>query len=74
MEVGEEGDYIPYLSLYSHHQNDSCIKMGSDENHFNVSLIVRTKLQDRVHKPQPFGRKRRAETKSSRGPSATPYR
>ena len=26
-----------YLSLYCHHQNDSCIKVGSDESHFNVS-------------------------------------
>ena len=29
---------ITYLSLHCHHQNDSCIKMGSDENHFNVSV------------------------------------
>ena len=36
MEVGEEGDYIPLL--YCHHQNDSYIKMGSDESHFNVSV------------------------------------
>ena len=42
MEVGEEGEYI-YLSLHCHHQNDSCIKTGSDESHFNVSLIVRDK-------------------------------
>ena len=28
---------IMYLSLHCHHQNDSCIKMGSDESHFNVS-------------------------------------
>ena len=34
MEVGEEG----------HHKNDSCIKMGSDERHFNVSLIERDKV------------------------------
>ena len=33
-----------YLSLHCHHQNDSCIKIGSDENHFNVSLIVRDKV------------------------------
>ena len=32
MEVREEGEYI-YLSLRSHHQNDFCIKMGSDESH-----------------------------------------
>ena len=33
-----------YLSLLCHHQNDSCIKVGSDESHFNVSLIVRDKV------------------------------
>ena len=32
---------IIYLSLLCHHQNDSCIKMGSDESHFNVSLMGR---------------------------------
>ena len=25
-------------SLHCHHPNDSCIKMGSDESHFNVSV------------------------------------
>ena len=35
---------IIYLSLHCHHQNDSCIKMGNDENHFNVSIIVRDKV------------------------------
>ena len=41
---------IIYLLLHHHHQNDSYIKMGSDESHFNVSLIV----SDRVtrHCPQ----------------------
>ena len=29
---------IIYLSLHCHHQNGSCIKMGSDESHFNVSV------------------------------------
>ena len=33
-----------YLTLHYHHQNDSCIKMGSDESRFNVSLIVRGKV------------------------------
>ena len=28
------------LSLHCHHQNDSCIKMGSDESHFNVSVGI----------------------------------
>ena len=38
-----------YLSLHSHHQNDFCIKVGSDESHFNISLIVR----DKVTRPYP---------------------
>ena len=44
MEVGEEGRQKIYLSLHRHHQNDPCIKMGSDESHFNVSLIVMDKV------------------------------
>ena len=36
MELGERE--IIYLSLHCHHQNDSCIKVGSDESHFNVSV------------------------------------
>ena len=35
---------IIYLSLHCHHQNDSSIKVGSDESHFNVSLIVKNKV------------------------------
>ena len=33
-----------YLLLHCHHQNDSCIKMGSDASHFNVTLILRDKV------------------------------
>ena len=33
---------IIYLSLHCLHQND--IKMGNDESHFDVSLIVRGKV------------------------------
>ena len=36
MEVGERE--IIYLLVHCHHQNDSCIKMGSAESHFNVSV------------------------------------
>ena len=36
---------IIYLSLHCHHQNDPCIKVGSDESHLNVSLIVRDKVK-----------------------------
>ena len=28
---------IIYLSLHCHLQNDFCIKVGSDESHFNAS-------------------------------------
>ena len=44
MEVGERE--IIYLSLHCHHQNDSCIKMGSDESHFNVSQSRKTVSTD----------------------------
>ena len=46
MEVGGwgVGGEIIYLSLLCHHHNDSCIKMGSDESHVNVSSIVRDKV------------------------------
>ena len=42
-EVGGEGEHL-YLTLRCHHQNDFCIKMGSNESHVNVSLIVRGKV------------------------------
>ena len=32
------------------HQNDLCIRMGSDERNFNVSLIVRDKKQTKNNK------------------------
>ena len=35
---GGGGGEIIYLSLHCHHQDDSCIEMGSDESHFNVSV------------------------------------
>ena len=42
VEVGKSG--IIYPSLHCHHQNDPCVMMGSDESHFNVSLIVKDKV------------------------------
>ena len=39
---------IIYLSLHCHHQNDSCIKMGSDESHFNVSFTERDKVTNKT--------------------------
>ena len=52
MEVGREGDYIPVL--HCHHQNDSCIKVYSDESHFNVSLTVRDKVTRRCPQTTTF--------------------
>ena len=48
---------ITYLSLHCHHQNDSCIKVGSDERHFNVSLIVRDKITTQCPQTTPFDEK-----------------
>ena len=44
VEKGGKGEWrwgqreIIYLSLHCHHQNDACIKIGSDESHFNISV------------------------------------
>ena len=49
MEVGEEGEYI-YIYRYTvTTRMTSAFKMGSDESHFNDSLIVR----DKVTRPCP---------------------
>jgi len=45
---GGEGRGRQYLSLHCDRQNDSCIKMGSDESHCNVSLAVRDKVTRQV--------------------------
>ena len=47
---------IIYTYRYTVTTRMACIKMGSDESHFNVSLIGRDKVTviDSVHKPQPF--------------------
>ena len=70
-----------YLTLHCHHQNDFCIKMGSDESHLNVSLTVRDKVMGQCPQTMIFKEtERRAEAESNLGPSAhavaslTPYR
>ena len=47
----------------------TCIEMGSDKNHFNVSLIVRDSHKA-VSTDHNFWRERRAEAGSKQGPSA----
>ena len=45
MEVVEEGRRLcTEESLHCHHQNVSCIMMGSNESHFNVSLTAKDKV------------------------------
>ena len=62
---------IIYLSLHCHHQNDSCIKMGSDESHFNVSVGSDGQSHKKVSTNHNlFEEERRAEAVSNRGPSA----
>ena len=63
-EVGEEGEYA-YLTLHCHHQNDSCIKTGRDESHFNVSFIVRGKVVKK-QRPQTTTLEQRGEPKQNR--------
>ena len=83
MEV-EEREII-YLSLHCYHQNnDSCIKMGSDEGHFNVPLIVRDShktVRDKVTRQCPQtttfeekGEPKRIRTEVPLLTSLTPYR
>ena len=62
---------IIYLSLHCHHQNDSCIKMGSDESHFNVSV---GKSQESVHRPQPFWREGRVELEAAWNQGLSAYK
>ena len=74
MEVGGEGGY---LSLHCHHQNDFCIKVGSDESHFNVPLTVRDKVTGQC--PQTTTLEEKGQTKRIRTEvplltSLTPYR
>ena len=75
MEVGK-GEII-YLSLHCHHQNDSCIKMGSDESHFNVSFIVRDKVTRQCSQTTNFKEKeepKRIRTEVPLLTTLTPYR
>ena len=49
MEVGEEDDYIPIATLSPPLRMTPALrKTGSDESHFNVSLIVRDKVTKKV--------------------------
>ena len=82
MEVGKRE--IIYLLLHCQHQNDSCMKMGSDESNFNVSLIVRDKVTRHCQQIRTFLKIEKGELKRNRAEallltsltptSLTPYR
>ena len=61
---------IIYLSLHCHHQNDSCIKMGSDESHFNVSVGSDGQSHKTVSTNHNLSEEKGEPTVSNRGPSA----
>ena len=69
---------IIYPSLHSHHQNDSCIKTGSNESHFNVSLIVGDKVTRQCPQITTFfeekGQLKRIRTEVPLPTSLMPYR
>ena len=74
-EVGKRE--IIYLSLHCHHQNDFSIKVGSNESHFNVSLIVRGKVTRQCPPTTIFeekGEPKRIRTEVPLLTSLTPYR
>ena len=66
---GERGRL--YLKLHCHHQNDSCIKMGSDESYFAVSLTVWDRVTTQCSQTTTF-KERRAKAESNQGPACQP--
>ena len=69
MELGERE--LIYLSLHCHHQNDFCVKEGSDESHFNVSVGNDAQSHKTVSTNHNlFEEKGEPKRVSNRGPSA----
>ena len=65
-----------YLSLHCHHQNDSCITMGSDESNFNITLTVRDRVTRQCPQTTNFeekGEPNRIRTEVLLLVSLTPY-
>ena len=72
MEVGEV-----YTYLYTVTTRMTCIKMGSDESHFNVSLILRGKVTRPCPQTTTFeekGEPKRYRTEVLPLTSLSPYR
>ena len=69
---------IIHLSLHCHHQNDSCIKMGSGESHFDVSVGSDGQSHKTVYTnhnlSEEKGEPKRHRTEALPLTSLTPYR
>ena len=68
---------LQYLSVHCHHRNDTCIKIGSDESRFNVSVIVMDKVIRQCPQTTIFeekGEPKRIRTAVPLLTSLTPYR
>ena len=75
MEVEEEGAYIPIATLSP--PKRPALKMGSDESHFNVSLIVKNKVIRQCPQTTTFeekGEPKRYRTEVLQLTSLPPYR
>ena len=70
---GGSGKYI-YIYTHTHtvttSGNDCCIKMGSEESHFNVSLIVRDSHKTVYTDYNILRERRAAKADLNKGPSA----
>ena len=70
MEVGEEGEYTYRYTVTT---RMTCIKMDSDESHFNVSLTVRDKITGQCPQittsEENLGEPKRNQTRSFRLPA-----
>ena len=72
LETGRRRISRLYLTLYCHHQNDSCVKTVSDESHVNVSFILKdevTKTEYTYGYRQVLKSRSRIEPKSFRSPA-----
>ena len=64
--VGWGGDL--YLMPSCRCQNDLCVKVGSDADHFNVSLTAKSKVTRQCPETTTFGAKKE---KKKKGPKQT---
>ena len=67
---GGRGRLYTYRYTVTSDKNDSCIKIGSDESHFNVSVGSDGQSHKTVSTNHNLFEERRAEAVSNRGPSA----